>query len=242
MSAAKKAPRGAAPTTDDRPGAIVRIPFHGDELEAVREGERVAVPIRRVCDLLGLYTTGQLAKLRSKPWATIQMICTVAEDGKARDVACIDLDALPMWLATIELRRVKPELHDKLVVYQREAARAVRDHFLGPRPVVVPPPSPPKLRALPAPRNAALRRLDTAERVLEYVEQDLGVYVRLDPSVRHKFYEAIHTGLVWSAQAIQGVEYARGEPRMAERIEAARAIWRRLNASFEPGRATLRAV
>ena len=36
-----------------------------------------------------------------------------------------------MWLATIEPSRVKPEARDSLVAYQREAARVLRDHFLG---------------------------------------------------------------------------------------------------------------
>jgi hypothetical protein len=48
-------------------------------------------------------------------------------------MSMIDLDALPMWLATIESSRVAEPAREKLVRYQREAAAVLRDHFLGRR-------------------------------------------------------------------------------------------------------------
>lgn len=59
------------------------------------------------------------------------MIPTVAEDGRTRETQCLDLDALPMWLATINPSKVKPELRAKLELFQREAAAVLRDHFFG---------------------------------------------------------------------------------------------------------------
>jgi hypothetical protein len=112
---------------------IVRVPFHGDEIEAARQGERVLVPIRRVSARFDLSMQGQLRRLRSVPWATVNMTLMVGADGKVRSVACVDLDALPMWLATIEPSRVRPALRERLALYQREAARVLRDHFFGPR-------------------------------------------------------------------------------------------------------------
>jgi len=40
-----------------------------------------------------------------------------------------------MWLATIEDVRVAPDVRPRLILFQREAAQALRDHFLGPRQV-----------------------------------------------------------------------------------------------------------
>jgi hypothetical protein len=106
----------------------------GATLDAVADDRGgVFVSVRRVCDALGLAVQPQLAKLWAKPWATVTFIVTVAEDGKNRETAMLDLDALPMWLATIEPSRVAPEAREKLVLYQREAARVLRDHFFGPR-------------------------------------------------------------------------------------------------------------
>ena len=110
---------------------LVRVPFHGDEIECVQREDGVWISLRRACESVGVDFASQTTKLRAKPWATVAMITTVAEDGKNREFFCLHLDSVPMWLATIEPSRVKPEARDSLVAYQREAARVLRDHFLG---------------------------------------------------------------------------------------------------------------
>lgn len=110
---------------------VERIPFHGDTLEAACDGQRVWVSVRRVCDVLGLAVQPQLTKLRGKRWATITTIVTVAEDGKRREVAAINLDALPMWLATVDASRVAEQARPALERFQLEAADVLREHFLG---------------------------------------------------------------------------------------------------------------
>jgi hypothetical protein len=56
----------------------------------------------------------------------------VAEDQKLRQVTCVDLDTLAMWLATITSGKVAEALRPKIVRYQKECARVLRDHFFGP--------------------------------------------------------------------------------------------------------------
>ncbi len=47
----------------------------------------------------------------------------------------ISLKSLPMWLATIDERKVKPDTRPKLVRYQKEVARVLTEHFFpSPRP------------------------------------------------------------------------------------------------------------
>ncbi len=112
--------------------AFERVPVCGHEIDAARDGERVWISVRRVCEGLSVDVTGQLTKLRRKPWATVEMISMVAEDGKKREAACIDLDALPMWLATIDVDRVGSTSAKRLLVeYQFRAAAVLRDHFFG---------------------------------------------------------------------------------------------------------------
>jgi hypothetical protein len=93
----------------------------------------VHVVVRRFCDVLGVDAEGQRQKLSKAEWATTCVIKAVAEDGKTRELFCLDLDSLPMWLVKIEPGRVKPEVRPKLIRYQRECARVLRDHFLGSR-------------------------------------------------------------------------------------------------------------
>lgn len=114
------------------------VPFHGNTIEAVMEEGRPWASIRSICSGLGLHLQAQHEKLRAKPWAVIRLIRTTAADGKSYETLCIDLDSLPMWLATIEPSRVKPAARDALVAYQKEAARVLRDHFLGHKPPQAP--------------------------------------------------------------------------------------------------------
>ena len=90
----------------------------------------------RVCQALDVRVEGQLSKLRGKPWAVVKMIYMTAGDGKNYEMACIDLEGLPISLATLDPGRVKPALREKLIVYQKGVARAVRDFFFGAAPKV----------------------------------------------------------------------------------------------------------
>jgi P22_AR N-terminal domain len=122
----------SSPAQKRKAAPLVRVAFYGEELQAVREGDKVWIPIRRVCEAVGLSEAAQLIKLRAASWACVAMIAMqMPDDDQVRNIACIDLDGLPMWLATIQPGRVTPELREKLSLHQREAARVLRDHFFG---------------------------------------------------------------------------------------------------------------
>lgn len=110
---------------------LVEVPFYGEAVQAVRDGERVQVVVKRVCEALGIDPDGQRRKLAEKPWACTELISVQLPGDQTREVFCLDLDSLPMWLATIEPSRVNPEVRFKLVAYQKECARVLRDHFFG---------------------------------------------------------------------------------------------------------------
>ncbi len=110
---------------------LVHVQFCGDDLRAVRDGDDVWVVVRPVCEALRLATDAQRNKLKTKPWATTSMNDVVAEDGRIRELFCIHIDSLPMWLATIEPSRVGAEVRPKLEAYQTRCAQVLRDYFFG---------------------------------------------------------------------------------------------------------------
>ncbi len=113
---------------------LVKVNFHGDELLAARDASgRVLVPIKRVCEVLGVNADGQRVKLGSKAWARTEMVSVRDDAGRLQDTFCIDLKSLPMWLATIEASRVAPAVRPKLERYQNECADALAVHFFGRR-------------------------------------------------------------------------------------------------------------
>lgn len=109
--------------------ALVQVPFHGDVLDAVQDGDKVWVSLRRCCENLGIDFASQLAKLKNKAWATIVENTMDSPDNSQRKVACIDLETLPGWLFSIDTRKIRESMREKLVKYQREAARVLADHF-----------------------------------------------------------------------------------------------------------------
>lgn len=111
------------------PDGLVRVPFHGDEIEVLKRGEDHWLPLRPLCERFGVDVEGQRKKLKAAPWATTEMISVVAEDGKTREVACLNLRSLAGWLFSIRASKVKPEVREALVRYQREAADALYRHF-----------------------------------------------------------------------------------------------------------------
>lgn len=148
---------------------LIKVDFHGDELLTHRDERGVWVVLKRVCESLGIDSEGQRQRLAKKPWAVACVIKATGPDGKTYDTMALHLDALPMWLATIDAGRVSPAVRAKIERYQVEAARVLRDHFFG-RPQPAPAP---QLPADPPPWAVTLlQRLNVLEGKLGDPEHD----------------------------------------------------------------------
>lgn len=118
--------------------ALAKVPFHGDTLEATGDGEWAVV--KRLCENLGVDVESQRKKLKGEAWPVTAMITATAADGKNYDTFCIHRRSLAMWLATIKPSKVRPEIREKLLAYQREAADVLAAHFSG-RSIALPDPA-----------------------------------------------------------------------------------------------------
>jgi hypothetical protein len=97
---------------------IQKYDFHGDTLDVIPDGDRLHVGIRAVCEALGVDSSGQLQRLKRKPWATMGVISAVAEDGKTREMSAVDIRSLPMF-PTVRLG----DLHCALVRMLHDARK-----------------------------------------------------------------------------------------------------------------------
>lgn len=111
---------------------IVKVRFHGDELEAIRDGGDVYVVVKRVCEALGVAHQSQLERLKADPSIGVTMIVTPSAGGD-QETACIALRDLPLWLAKMHPSKVSASVRAKLIIYQRECAEVLANHFFGPR-------------------------------------------------------------------------------------------------------------
>ena len=110
-----------------------RVTFHDDEIvAAVIAGEEQAeiyVPLRPLCDHLGLSWNGQRERLHRDPVLTdalrLVRMPRVSPVGGDPEVLCLPLDLLPGWLFGISAARVKPELQEKVTRYRRDCFRVL---------------------------------------------------------------------------------------------------------------------
>jgi len=108
---------------------IEAIPFHGQVVQSVLVDGKPTVAFKPMVENLGLDYSRQLKKLKSKSWATVTNIVTVGADGKNREMSCIDVRTLTMWLATIDENRVSEEARPLVVAYQAEVADAIEAYW-----------------------------------------------------------------------------------------------------------------
>lgn len=118
-----------------------KIDFHGDEIVAVLvevNGQRqVHVPVRPLCEYLGLDWSAQLQRLKrdtvlAEVMSSVVITPTqVGEQGHKQryTVTCLPLDFINGWLFGVSAHRVKPELRDKVTQYQRECYRILAQAF-----------------------------------------------------------------------------------------------------------------
>lgn len=115
--------------------SLTEIPFHNQSIPAYQNEDGEAyVALKPICENIGIDFNGQYQRLKRAEWATMCMTHTVGADGKTRDMTAIDRQTFTMWLATIDTPRIKDEDAKRLVVlYQREAAKVLEQHFFGKR-------------------------------------------------------------------------------------------------------------
>lgn len=108
---------------------IVSIPFHGQTVQSVEIDGKPTVPLRGMVENLGLNYSTQVEKLKRKSWTWMSTVPVVAADGKTREMTCIDLRTLTMWLATIDENRVSEEARPLVVAYQSEIADVIESYW-----------------------------------------------------------------------------------------------------------------
>jgi prophage antirepressor-like protein len=113
---------------------VVDVDFYGGTIEAVLdENGDIWASVRRTCEHLGIAPWNQQLKLKDQPWACTMIIMVHDTTGRIQESFMLNLDSFAGWLFTIHASKVKPECRELLVMYQKEAAKVLRDHFFGNR-------------------------------------------------------------------------------------------------------------
>lgn len=107
----------------------VQVPGTDRPIMATEHDGRPFVPLRPMCEAIGVDVDGQRRKLDQAEWARTELISVRDSAGRMQQAVALDADHVPMWLATIQVSRVTEAARPILIAYQREAATALRDYF-----------------------------------------------------------------------------------------------------------------
>lgn len=107
--------------------------INGFDIVTVEKDGEIFVPIKPICDALGIEDAAQRVKIQSDEFlaSTGSIIESVAADGRTREMFALPLKFIYGWLATINPGKVAPEARDAVTRYRRECYDVLYEHFTG---------------------------------------------------------------------------------------------------------------
>lgn len=154
------------------PIEVRQVNFYGDDLTAVlvREGEReqVYVPIRLICDFLGVTWSPQRRRILRDPVLSKRLkgVTVTVTPGGRQEMMCLPLDYLNGFLFGLNADRVNPAIRDRVIRYQEECYQILAHAFIE-RPGGTGADSP-AVAALTQIRELGRAIMEMAEQQLEY--------------------------------------------------------------------------
>lgn len=104
------------------------IEFYGDTLEIVDMNGQPGVTARRLVENLGLDWSTQREKLQD-PLFNCRHMPSVGADGKQREMLVLPVDRLPAFLFSINPKKVREDLQEKLAYYRLECAGVLYNYW-----------------------------------------------------------------------------------------------------------------
>lgn len=149
------------------------IQFDGDQIVAVLlEGEGTAVPVRLICQALGLDVANQSERIQAhEVLARGLRVVRVRQGSQLRSVAALLHRYIPFWLATISPHQVDAGVRPKLVRYQTELVDVLAALYSNEWRPAAPTSADPAVAALQQTLSQALMELRLTREALLAIQQ-----------------------------------------------------------------------
>jgi hypothetical protein len=175
------------------PERYTRFDFAGGELIAVfRPEEGMAIPVRLICERLGLDLNSQSRRLRKHPVLRGGLRKDRVPIGdRMQEIVVLLHKYIPFWLATIDPTGVSEQYRDALILYQTELVDVLAAFYLRQSGQTVTPEQrqimqlAENIRLLLAAQRDQEERLEVTEErltVVEAVVDDLRQYIPVTPA------------------------------------------------------------
>lgn len=106
--------------------------INGVEIFAViDENNQTLVPIRPICEAIGVSFQGQHNRLKEDPLlaSTVNLRLMVGADGKKREMVCLPIKYVYGWIFRIDSRNVSEDARESVQKYQKECYDILYLHF-----------------------------------------------------------------------------------------------------------------
>ena len=104
------------------------VPFNEMEIPYVFVGEIYWIAVNFVAENIGLNANSAVRSLQNGDFLGVH---TLIRRMNKRDILCIDLDFLAVWLSRIQISKVREDVKPILLRYQHECAKVLKEHFFG---------------------------------------------------------------------------------------------------------------
>jgi len=111
---------------------LIAVPFHQHSILTLEEKGKRWIAMKPIAEAIGLDWHGQRKRINRDPvlsTCTVIMTSQIPGDDQSREAMFLDLDYLNGWLFGIDANRVKPELREQVIEYQRECYKVLAGHF-----------------------------------------------------------------------------------------------------------------
>lgn len=119
------------------PIEVRTVDFYGDHVTSalvqVGDATQIYVPVRPICDYLGLAWSGQYERIKRDEVLADELrgvrVTRTPQEGGTQELLCLPLEYLPGWLFGVNASRVRPELKERIILYRRECYRTLWNAF-----------------------------------------------------------------------------------------------------------------
>lgn len=108
----------------------LKAKFFGSEILVINLNNKPYVPMKQVVENIGLVWHAQFERLqRNEVLSQGIRVIRIPSNGGEQDAVCLPLHYLNGWLFGIKISKVKPELKEKLLRYQKDCYEVLWDYW-----------------------------------------------------------------------------------------------------------------
>ena len=110
---------------------IATVTFHGAPLTVITQADQKLVAMKPIVEGIGLGWQSQYNRIQRQPVlkSVVVMMNTTGADGKSYQMLCLPLDYLNGWLFGVDANRVREDIRDTLIMYQRECYQVLANYW-----------------------------------------------------------------------------------------------------------------